>query len=283
MNARKVRRRPSVAGVAWWLPIPLAAVVLSIPCASRAAGLAYNENFTVVAPDRSLAEAVLLKASEFRKRTAEDWLGKELPPSVGRTIINVVLSDTEDRGFTWPIDNPKRTFHKIWLTTTRERATGGTLRHEIAHVVLCTRFPQGLPAWTAEGLAGHGDNQQRIDTRNQIIHWYARTGNWPDLRTILEAQVIGADDRAAYSVAASLTEFFLSRGDAAKLLRFAVDGKENGWDAALGRHYAVRTVDDLRPAWQAWARETANTRKRTDHPELTRLSARVSGTALGRP
>ena len=122
---------------------------------THTAGYVHNENFIIYTPPESsgkvsqrFANQVLTKAEEYRKQIAEEWLHHELPPSVGRTIINVNLSDTEDKGLTWAIDDPRRTLHTLFLTTSRGRALGSTLKHEITHVVLATQFPypNRLPA-----------------------------------------------------------------------------------------------------------------------------------------
>ena len=84
-----------------------------------AVGFAHDETFIVYAPDQALADQVLAKAEKFRKAEAKDLLGEELEAGLGRTIITVKVSATEDNGFTWPIDHPDRKFHNVWLTTSR--------------------------------------------------------------------------------------------------------------------------------------------------------------------
>jgi hypothetical protein len=220
----------------------------------------HDENFTVLAEDEMLAADVLASANRFRQRVANEWLGVELPPSVGETIIHVTLSDEEDRGLTWAIDSPNRSMHKIWLTTSRDRANGSTLQHEIAHIVLATRYPQRLPAWADEGIAGTYDEQDRINLRRQIIHWYADTGNWPSLESVFQMPTIINTDKKAYSVAASVTEFLLTRGDRPTFVEFAAAGQQAGWDRALQDFYRLESVAALQQAWQAWASgiETSN-------------------------
>ena len=119
---------------------------------ANAAGFQYDENFTVLAADQTLAAEVLASANQYRRQVAQEWLRGELPPGVGETVIHLTLSRSRDRGLTWAIDSPNRSLHKIWLTTDRNRALGGTLHHEIAHIVLATRYPQQLPAWAEEGV-----------------------------------------------------------------------------------------------------------------------------------
>src|ERR1700682_5914978 len=96
-------------------------VFLFLPAVANAAGMANDENFIIIATDEALAEEVLAKANQYRKEVAEEWLGVELPPSVGRAIIDIQLAD-DDQGRTWVIDAPDRKHHMLWLTTTRQRA-----------------------------------------------------------------------------------------------------------------------------------------------------------------
>lgn len=218
-----------------------------------AAGFQHDENFTILAEDELLAADVLASANRFRQQVANDWLRLELPPSVGETVIHVTLSSEEDRGLTWAIDSPNRSMHKIWLTTSRDRANGSTLQHEIAHIVLATRYPQRLPAWADEGIAGTYDEQDRINTRRQIIQWYAQTENWPTLESVFQMPAIINTDKKAYSVAASVTEFLLTRADKPTFVEFAAAGQQAGWDRALQDFYKIESVAALQQAWQAWA------------------------------
>ena len=232
---------------------------LTATSAEPGSGLAHNENFVVSAPSQDLAEEILQKAEGLRKQIALDWLGEELPPSVGPASIHVTISDASDRGHTWPIDDPNRRYHLIWLTTTREKALTTALAHEIVHAVLATEFSGGIATWAEEGAACLQDDPDRLARRRRTIDWMAKTGNWSDLQRVLEAQAIVATDHATYSVAASLTQFLLERGDKAKFLSFCRQGKSAGWDAALSRCYGIRSVRELQAAWQAWT--TAAARK----------------------
>lgn len=239
-------------------PTRLSSLVLAVlfapPAATvTAAGFQHDENFTVLAEDDVLAADVLASANRFREQVAGDWLRIGLPPSVGETVIHVTLSADEDRGLTWPVDSPNRSMHKIWLTTSRQRANGSTLQHEIAHIVLATRYPQRLPAWADEGIAGTYDEDDRIELRRQIICWYAETGNWPSLESVFQMPTILNTDKKAYSVATSVTEFLLARGDKPTFVEFAAAGQQLGWDRALRDFYKIESVAALQKAWQAWA------------------------------
>jgi hypothetical protein len=215
--------------------------------------VAQSDNFVVCAPSPELAEDVLAQAESLRARIAEQWLGEKLPAGIGPAIIRVRLSDTEDEGRSWVADSAARLSHLMWLTTTRERALGTTLAHEMTHVVLATQFPGKLPAWASEGAAGLEDDAARVATRQRIISWYARTGNWPDLEKVLAPDRIVPTDRTRYALAVSVTEYLLLRGNRRTFLEFAVDGKSNGWPMALQRYYQIRDIAELESAWRSWA------------------------------
>ncbi len=223
------------------------------------AALAHSDNFLVVAPDRVTAETVLAAAEQYRRELAIEWLGEELPPSVGMTVIHVQFADHADRGLAWPIDTPGRTLHKLWVVGPREKVVGATLRHEMTHVVLATQFPGKLPAWADEGAASIQDDPQRQAICAHVLKWYANTGNWPRLEAILAKTHLPAGDQAAYAVAASITQYLLERGSKARFLRFAMDGKAEGYAKALGRHYGIDGIEALEAGWQEWVRQGAAT------------------------
>jgi hypothetical protein len=219
---------------------------------ASAAGLVRDENAVVLADDEKLAQAVLDRANEFRRQAALEWLGEELPPSVGPMMIYPRLAADVEEGKTWRIDNPSRQYHTIWVTGAQQTVLGALLHHEVTHAVLATQMPEGVPAFIDEGIAGQVDDERRKAIRRKILAWFAQTGNWPRLENVLEARTINAADQQTYAVAASLTEFLLERGDKATLLKFARSGRANGWPQALRMHYQIDGVAGLEQAWQAW-------------------------------
>lgn len=214
---------------------------------------AQSENFVVSAPDLATAQAVLDKAEELRRSIAIEWLGEAMPDGIAPTVIRIVISDAEDKGLTWAADRADRLSHMMWLTTSRERATGSGLAHEMTHVVLATRYPGELPAWLDEGIACRQDDPKRVAARREILAWYVRTGNWPSLVEVLAATRIASSDRAKYTLSASLTEYLLTLNDAAKLFEFAQAGRDLGWDAALRTHYGIAHTRELEKRWREWA------------------------------
>jgi hypothetical protein len=231
--------------------------VFAAAVSSYAANMAHDENGVVYAPTKALAEAVLKKAGEYRREAALEWLGDELPPSVGRVCVHVKISEEPESGLTWPNDAPGRHYHVIWMTGDEAAVTGSLLKHEMTHAVLATQFPEGLPPALDEGIASTADDPQRVAIRRRILDWYAEAGNWPRLAPILQSRVLLADDQQSYAIASSVVEFLLAREDKTTLLRFARSSKANGWDQALRMHYQIAGVSELESEWKAWAARQA--------------------------
>jgi len=216
------------------------------------AGMAFNENFNVMAPDTQTAQAVLARAEALRKEIAQQWLGEELAPGDGRTLITVIEALAEDSGLTWPIDTPERRHHKIWLWGPSGAVSDTTLRHEITHVVFATKFGDRLPAWVNEGISSLSDDPDRRAIRSRIVREIVQTGRWPSLAPLFAQSSLPRSEQALYAASTSLVEFLLERGDRATLLRFALSGKAHGWESALQEHYSFRNLAKLEQAWQSW-------------------------------
>ncbi len=252
----------------------LGIAIAALPRFAEGADVALSRNFNVLAPDQGLANAVLAQAESFRSEVAKEWLGQDLPTGAGPAMITVTESGDEDVGLTWPIDSSRRKYHKVWLRTSRKQALGSTLRHEIVHVVFATRFPDRLPVWVEEGIAGLSDDPERAQIRRRRIAELAHSRDWPRLETLFEERRIAPSHQAGYSVSTSLVEYLLSRGDKRTLLRFAATGKEEGWATAVNRYYGLRNVRDLEAEWQAWADRVARSGDSPILPVAHRLPAR---------
>jgi hypothetical protein len=231
----------------------VALLVLLTATIARSADMAIGANFTVLAPDRGLADAVAKHAEVYRKQAAMEWLGKELPDHVGRSLITVDIASQKDEGLTWPIDCPERTLHQVWLSTSVDRALGTTLHHEVIHTVLDSHFyPESLPAWVSEGIASQADDAGRKENQRQILARWSREGRWPGLRPLLESARIDHDNLSRYAAASSLTEFLAQWGGKPRVVAFAGSGQKLGWDRAASDYYGVHDIAELQTAWQNW-------------------------------
>ena len=227
---------------------------------SAKSGYAKSDNFTVLTPKQATAQEanayatdVMRTAELLRSEIAREWLGHELAPNQGRTIVTVSFELDRDSGLTWAIDDPRRKYHALYLSTSPELAMGSTLAHEMVHVVLATQFPhpKRLPAWLEEGIASQYDDHARQHERQRLITNFIRTRRWPPIAAVLNAKTVPANDTKAYTVAASLTALLLARdGDKQKLLAFGQMGNQDGWDIALQECYGIESVHQLQAIWQ---------------------------------
>jgi hypothetical protein len=248
--------------------IRLAAMLAAlVPGAVHAAGFARSENFVIYTPDQPsqaeeqrFAQLVLEKAEAFRRDFALQWLREELPNGDGRTVIYIDFSSTDDRGLTWAKDRAERLFHNVYLTTSAANATGSTLHHELAHTVLATRFPHPnrLPPWLEEGIASRYDDDARRSAGDQLVRFWARTGQAPRLAHLFSISDMNAFDESSYAAATSLVSFLLTLGDEQELLQFAEDGQRNGWERALHSRYHIHDLRELQHRWQAWLADSFN-------------------------
>jgi hypothetical protein len=236
------------------------------PGRAGAAGFAMSDNFTVFTPAyptqqdaQAYAREVLRSAEVWRREIAREWLGEELPPSVGQTTVNVSFSEDRDAGLTWANADRRREYHTLYLTTTPDRALTNTLAHEMVHVVLATRFPapRRLPAWIEEGVASRYDDRGRHLTRQRIVSWMAHTGNWTAVESVLDSPNISSSDKAAYATASSVVEYLLIQADKRTLFEFGLYGARAGWDAALERYYRIPSVAELQRRWETWIAQSS--------------------------
>lgn len=215
-------------------------------------GLASSPNFIVHAPNQRIAEDVLRHAEQYRVQQAQAWLGHTLPEGEGPVIIHVRISPDDDTAAMLPLKRPQRTHHIIWLQTSEQLACGETLAHELLHCILATKYGERLPAFAQEGCAGLEDDQAVQAVRRRILADMAFSGQYPQLRGVLDRRLIAATDQTAYTVSCSLAEFLFGRGSRGTFLQFAVDGAGGNWDAAAQRHYGYSSFSALESDWQRW-------------------------------
>ncbi len=232
----------------------LFALSLIAPSTTDPATLVKSDNVEVAGPTKEVAKEVLSAAEAIRKKLAIEWFGRELPRGVGYCAITVELSDQEQRCATWQMERDGCTYQLVRLKAPRADLAGSPLVHEILHVLTNSQFPQGLPAWANEGVACVAEDKEEFYCRRAVA-WFSKTGNWPRLKEILEAEHISENEHKRYWAAASLTRYLLVRGDRQMFFQFASAGKSDGWNNALRRYYAVQDVNDLEKSWQAWAVE----------------------------
>jgi hypothetical protein len=224
------------------------------------AGFVHSSNFIVFTPPVPsqetadvFAKAVLDRAEQLRKQIAIEWLGQELPPSVGQVKINVSYSSEPDSALTWVKDHPDRKFHALFIETGPGQLPDALLAHEMVHCVLATRYshPHRLPAWLEEGIASQYDDAQRQQIRQRLLGWFVSTGQWPRLASVLSAERVHSDDQQAYTLAATATALLLERGNRQKLIEFGQLVSEAGLDRALNQCYGIAGAAEFEILWRA--------------------------------
>ena len=130
------------------------------PKSAHAVGFAHGPNFVVFTPEEASDDAsqafalrVLAKADEYRRQIALEWFEEELPEGAGRAVINIMFSSNGEASGTWAKDHQSRTHHKIFLSTTRNRARQYASTRDSPRRI----FDEVYPRQSASYLAGRGD------------------------------------------------------------------------------------------------------------------------------
>ncbi|HAY81269.1 MAG TPA: hypothetical protein DCY79_15805 [Planctomycetaceae bacterium] len=228
---------------------------------AKAAGLVFNENFTILAAKSQPAltsgfsERLLAAAERYRREIAQEWFAQELADGVGKTTISLTVSHRVDKAFTWARSGA-RNYHVVYLTTSPQQAVGSTLKHEIAHVVLATQFPGNarLPIWLEEGIASRYDDAERIRLRKQITQSFGHARPWPQVTQLFATENVPSVDQTTYAFAVSLTDYLLTLDNRKTLLRFGAMCSQSTPDQALATHYQMQP-HELQLRWQHWVHQ----------------------------
>lgn len=218
-------------------------------------GFEGSPNFSVFAPQGdNCATKVCRAADAYRRRIAIDWLGREL--AAGKQYTHIYVRFTEAEDVVTILGNPQRAPHDNHMylhVKDADAAVGEALAHEMAHVVTRSLFPRSPPHWVMEGIACGYDGPQARAPRLAFLSRQLDAGRLPAIRKLLDGKAFPPSDVPSYSVAESLTNFLLTRGDRQQFVEFAQVLSRDGVDAALDV-YGIDTVDQLQSAWEQWVR-----------------------------
>ena len=184
------------------------------------------------------------------------WENKQ-PAGAEFAIIHVELADDKDESCLLLAgkhrDYPGK--NRLWITSSRERAFGSTLAHQITHIVFASRFPQGMPVWANEGISSLQDDDLRANKRFQLVKQIANSGQWPSLYVLLNLKSMAATDAKNNALAESVTFYLLTLGSKQTFIQFIDDAMVSGWDRTLQKHYRIAGIPMLQAAWQNWVRQ----------------------------
>ena len=226
-----------------------------------AASIASSTHFTVLAPNQRLADTVVQRAETLHLRIGAAWLGRTLPATrttLPRATTTIYLEIDEERSFARTLVDAPEGGHLVWLVGSQEAITGHLLEHELAHVVLASRFGDSMPIWANEGIASRYDNQRRKTIRQQKLAGFVAMDSWPHLDRLLVGEI---RQQWQYAAAVSLTDYLVERGGRTKFIQFVADSTDN-IDTALAAHYGIRSLSQLQHQWQQAVREQVSGQQR---------------------
>jgi hypothetical protein len=231
--------------------------------------VAETTNFRVLhRQSRDLAEQVARTAEATRLAMTRKWFGEEPAPWNPRCDI-VLHTNAQDysRATGVPPASPGHsTMHaegermlvrRIDLRCDESHMLDAVLPHETTHVVLAGRFGRHVvPRWADEGMAVLTEPRDRIERhlnnlpRHQRDRQLFPIGQLMRMPEYPNPHFIGP----FYAQSVSLVEFLSTRpGGPQRFAQFLRDGLDNGYEAALRRHYGMQSFDELERRWQEHA------------------------------
>jgi hypothetical protein len=232
---------------------------------------AETANFRVIHnQSRELAESAARIAEITRTQMMRKWFGDDAAPWDHKCVI-VLYANSQD--YAKNTGKPQWMDGHSTLKTEGERVLSRridlhcdvanmltkVLPHETTHTVLAGRFGRNLvPRWVDEGVAVLTEPREQVERhlKNLPGHRSQRelfpVAQLMSMENYPEPRRIGA----FYAQSISLVEFLSSqKGGPQEFTRFVRDGLENGYEAALRRHYGFKDFSDLEKRWSEAAFE----------------------------
>lgn len=126
------------------------------------------------------------------------------------------------------------------------------LPHETTHVVLAGQFgKQPVPRWVDEGVAVLTEPAQKIELHRRNLGRFAASRELFQVRELMELNDYPASRRigAFYAQSVSLVDFLTRQRGPLIFTQFIRDGLQQGYPAALQRHYGFRDYNELQEQW----------------------------------
>jgi tetratricopeptide (TPR) repeat protein len=235
---------------------------------------AETENFRVIHnQSRELAEQVARIAEMTRAAMTRKWFGEE--PTPWKPKCRIILYATADHyarhsgkpadtvgNSTLKSDGERVIDRKIELHCDVANMLTVVLPHETTHAVLSGRFGRHLvPRWADEGMALLSEPRERVDLylktlpKHRSNHELFALSKLMSMENYPEPRLV----RPFYAQSIGLVEFLSSqKGGPQEFARFVRDGLDNGYEAALRKHYGISDFKDLETRWSAFAQGDAS-------------------------
>ena len=238
--------------------------VSGVEAATRASELTRRfktPNFIVSAPSTDIARQVAIAAEGYRDRLAVQWLGRKLPRWSSPCNVRVLVGRMGAGGYTtFKFDRGRTGKMEVfgWDMTVQgplDRILDSVLPHEVSHTIFACHFRKPLPRWADEGAATLAEDDSEKRRQRLLVNQVLGTSRRIPLRQLLpQTEYPKESDRilVLYAEGFSLADYLVQQGGRTKYLKFLGDAIDNGWDAALRRHYNYRTVEALESRWTSW-------------------------------
>lgn len=215
-----------------------------------------TKNFVIEAPTAEFARQVGEYAELYRKDLALEWVGREMPNWSAPCPVYVKVGTMGAGGSTtFSFDRGQVHGWNMNVQGSEERILDSVLPHEINHTIFACYFRRPLPRWADEGAASlieHASERKRLQDIHSRVMGTPRKITLQQLLTIKEYPKDMHQVLALYAEGHSLADYLIQRSDKPTYLAFLQTAHEQGWDAALEKHYQYRSLQDLERQWDGW-------------------------------
>ncbi len=127
------------------------------------------------------------------------------------------------------------------------------LPHELTHIVLADKFRgRQPPHWIDEGIAMLADTLAKQNLHSRDCHEAILSGEALPVHQIVTMETFSSPDQmpAFYGQSLSLVRMLAERASPEKIVEFANDSIDRGFDTALKDHYSLDGIAELEKAWK---------------------------------
>ena len=227
----------------------LTATLMSLGASHR------SKNFLVTASTSRLAQEVCVAAEQFRKQTALDWLGQELPAWPQPCPIRVNSGNHLGAGgvtsFVFSSGQPGQ--WQMTIQGSRQRILDSVLPHEITHTVFATHFGRPLPRWADEGASTTVEHISERRKQQHLLVQFLTSDRGIPFHRMYRIKEYPQDVRPLYAQGYSVARYLVSHGGRRRFVDYLETGLKGGdWDLATRQHYGLPDLSQLQLAWNAW-------------------------------
>jgi len=189
--------------------------------------------------------------------------------SLERTYVQHVGPGSESTAGSSLVDRQsgKISLRRIDVRTDRAGWLGGTICHELTHVILADRFAgDALPRWADEGMAILADTAAKQAAHSENLENSLVARNCFRLVELMQLGDYPAAERwgTFYGQSASLVRFLVDRESPETFVKFVEASNTQSLDAALRECYGISGVAQLEHLWRRHVGSAVATRVATN-------------------